>query len=194
MIEKLTSEPNSLKLIELGSTPEQFKDLEIAKMDSLFNKFFIEEAFVVAWLDYKVLIGSYKNGVFNFCKGETFDYKYIQKLRIFDYQKELLIWRSNGKWHGRVRHDELTGKGVSAVVAEQVLYGTTATPIDNEQFTEISEKRGTRLNIPFTNIKVDDNHNRIFIKTHNYIKFNAIHQASYFDCRFVGFTDGEKAL
>lgn len=188
-------EANNLKLIDLESNSVLFSDIKNENIDSLLKENFVGKSYVVVWLDYKVLIGACSNGVLCFCNDETFDYKYVQRLRVFDLQKELLIWRSSGKWNGRMRTDNLEGKGTVVVEAKQVVYGTDVIPV-NEQFTEIREKRATKLklNIPFTNMKVDDKQNRIFIKTFNYTKTNAVNQVTYFDCRFVEFTDNQKAL
>ncbi|MCH7974162.1 MAG: hypothetical protein IH949_09800, partial [Bacteroidetes bacterium] len=56
-------------------------------------------------------------------------------------------------------------------------------------WTEISEKRGTKLILPFDKVNVDDKENRVKIQTRNYVGFNEIHQATYVDCRFVDFPD-----
>ncbi len=196
MDDKFKHKANNLKLINLGSSSVQYSGLDNDKLEPLLKELFVDNSYVVAWLDYKVLIGTCSKGSLRFCDGETFDYKHIQRLRVFNRQKELLLWRNNGKWNARARNDDLAGKGATAVVAEQVVVGTDARPI-NGMFTEISEKRGAKLNIPFTNIKVDDKQRlleRVFIKTHNYVKTNTVHQASYFDCRFVEFTAGENTL
>ena len=191
MEENRKSEVNGLKLIELGSKAETLKDLNKEKLNSVIKTNFVNKSNIVVWMDYKVLIGTCDGGRPHFHKDEQFEYKYVQRLRVFDQQKELLVWRNNGKWKGRLRMDNFSGTGTIIVLTHQLLFGTSATPLD-AQFTEISERRGTILILPFSNINVDNNRQRVFIKTHNYIKFNAAHQATYCDCRFVGFTDGEK--
>lgn len=192
-MEKCKLNANGLKLIELNSYAESVNDIDQDKLDALLSESFANKCYVVAWLDYKVLIGTWENEAFQFYQDEQFEYKYIQRLRAFDQQTEFLVWRSNGSLKGRLRTDDLSGTGTMVVVAHQVLFGTESQALGT-CFTKISEVRGTKLILPFSNIKVDDKHNRVFIKTHNYVKFNSVHQATYTDCRFVAFTNGQMAL
>jgi CRISPR-associated protein (TIGR03984 family) len=187
-----TSRETGLKRIDLDSHTEPISDIDRDKLDMVLRDNFSAGGYVVAWLDYKVLVGTWENGAFHFYRDETFEHKFIQRLRIFNQQKEVHIWRSNGTLKGRLRTDELSGEGVTAVVAHQVLFGTTGRPL-NAHFTEISEVlRGTKLILPFLNIEVNAKQDRVCIKTHNYVKFNPVHQATYCDCRFVAFTDGQR--
>ena len=146
------------------------------------------DSFVVAYLDYKVLIGKYANGSFSFFNNEQVDPKFIQRIRIFNKDEELMLWRSEGKLKGRYRKDN-DGDKIDVVDNNQVLFGTKAEEING--FMRLTEERGTEIILPFDNLKVDDNENRIKIKTRNYIGFNEIHQATYVDCRFIEFTFGE---
>lgn len=187
MEEKCKMEANGLKLIALKSKAEPIDQIDRDKLLSTLRQSFAAPSTVVAWLDYKVLIGLWQNQDFLFYENKPFDLKYVQRLRVFDKQKELLIWRSNGGWKGRLRSDG-QGEETGVVVAHQLLFGTTPTPM-NGNFTEISEKRGTKLVLPFANLNVDDQRKRVFIKTYNYVRTNSLHQATYFDCRFVAFTD-----
>lgn len=193
MEEKCNLEANGLKLIELHSYAEPVNDIDRDKLYVVLRENFAGKCYVVAWLDYKVLIGTWEDEAFHFYKGEQFEQKFIQRLRVFNQQKEFLVWRSNGRLKGRLRTDDFSGTGTTAVVAHQVLFGTTSQAL-NAHFTEISEVRGTKLILPFSNVKVDNKRSRVFIKTHNYVTFNAVHQATYSDCRFVAFTDGQTAL
>lgn len=173
---------NGLKLIPLKS--------DTKKVDGDFNLFisnnFDKKSFVVAYLDYKVLIGTWENSEFHFHKNEKLEQKFIQKLRIFNDDKELLLWRSGIDLKGRLRIDG-QGKDYEVVIAKQALVGTTAESHDN--FTQITENRGTNLILPFNNIQINNKRKRIFIKTYNYVDYNSIHQATYIDCRFVSFID-----
>jgi len=186
-------EANDLTLIELHSLADPIDAIDANKLNAKLAENFAQKTFAVVWLDYKVLIGTWENGDFHFYNNEKFEHKHIQRLRVFDQEKELLAWRSNGNLKGRLRKDDLAGTGSMAIMAQQTLFGTLAKQLD-AHFTEISEARGTKLILPFANLRVNDKRDRVFIKTHNYIKPNAVHQMSYFDCRFVAFTDREKTL
>jgi CRISPR-associated protein (TIGR03984 family) len=181
--------------------PDEIKSKSISLNDELddplacIKKRFSDNGFVVAYMDYKVLIGKYVNHRFIFAENDTIDadrLKYLQRLRIFDAEKEILIWRTeDGKgdkrsFDGRLRID---GEGKINPIADacQVLWGTLAELPDNG-FIRIREDRGTELILPFSNLQgVDDKKNRVFLKTRNYIAYNQVHQATYIDSRFMGF-------
>ncbi len=125
----------------------------------------------------------------------AFDQKFVQRLRVFNEQEELLLWRSGGTLKGRMRHDypknSTQGKGVNIVEADQVLFGTK---IDRDfradGYTKITEDRGTSLIVPFNNLESNEKGEllkRLCVKTYNYICYNEAHQATYSDCRFVRF-------
>ncbi|RLC16534.1 MAG: TIGR03984 family CRISPR-associated protein [Deltaproteobacteria bacterium] len=184
---------NGLELIELGSASKAIDKISEGNIQSVLSGIFEEKSFAVAYLDYKVLIGTWENSTFLFYQGETFENKHIQKLRVFNRDKEVLIWRSNGRFKGRLRVDE-NGSGTDVVIARQVLFGTRLEKSCNGNFTEITEDRGTKIILPFTGINIDDKQNRICIETYNYVGYNAVCQATYTDCRFVSFCDAEKDL
>ena len=184
---------NGLELIHLDSSVKSFSGIAHNDLLETVEKYFPENAFVVAYLDYTVLIGTWEKKQFHFYDDEILDPKYIQKLRVFNNDMELFIWRSSGGLRGRLRKDDKSGSGIEAVVADQLLFGTDKGNRSNASYTEIIEERGTALMLPFTDLKLD-NKNRIFIRTHNYIEYNKVNQATYIDCRFVNFNDGNTDL
>lgn len=152
---------------------------------------FKEDGFVVAYLDYTVLIGKYLNGKKKalFYESGSFEPKFLQKIRVFNQDKEVFIWRTEEGFKGRLRVDE-KGKGTFVVDATQVLWGTKAKEKTGD-FTLLSEERGTELKLPFLFSEleyINDEKNRVFLKTRNYIGYNKIGQATYVDSRFLGFT------
>lgn len=150
-----------------------------------------DKAFVAAYLDYKVLFGRFENKVFAYYGNDTVEPRFIQRLRVFNRRQELLIWRSYDGLKARLRTDE-QGEDTEVVEAEQVLYGTNAEHIGN--FTKLTEDRGTELILPFSGLNVNDKKDRICVSTRNYIGYNEAHQATYVDCRFLGFSQNGKAL
>lgn len=181
-------EANGLILKEIGSNTKPFENIKSQMLESDIFRDFNEKGFVVAWLDYKVLIGTWGNEHFYFPNDETFENKYIQRLRIFNIDKELLVWRTGSGFHARLREDNMKGLGTHVVVAEQVLFGTKKGDDRKGNFTQITEDRGTTITLPFKDLQVDNKNRRVFIKTHNYVDYNAVYQATYVDCRFVGFS------
>lgn len=186
-LERSTLVRNGLKLIVIKSIA---KPVEVGNIFELTQKHFDSSAYIVAYLDYKVLIGLYNSEKKQmiFADEKTIESKYIQKLRVFDSKKELLIWRSKDRLNrlkGRIRIDE-EGEEIEVVEANQVLWGTRLVDIRNN-FAEITEDRGTTLILPITNLDIDNHKKRVFIKTRNYIGYTPNYQATYIDCRFVRF-------
>jgi CRISPR-associated protein (TIGR03984 family) len=75
-------------------------------------------------------------------------------MRIFNKNEELFLWRSNDTLKGRHRKD-MEGKVTWLVEADQVLWGTEAKALDNK-YSEITEKRGTKLVLPIIGLNVDE--------------------------------------
>ncbi len=186
---------NGLQLTSFLSTAFSINDVDNHKLNEYLRKYF-DTAKIVLWLDNEVRIGLWSKNVFQFYQSNYFDFKYVQRLRAFNNDKEIHIWRSGEEWKGRIRIDNDGGKETDVVIAHQLLFGTKGEQLDS-QFIKLEEKRGTNLILPIANFKYDDKSNpqgRVFIKTHNYVKTNKIGQATYFDCRFVAFTNGKKEL
>ncbi len=176
--------PLSERTLEDLSTP----DALIAIIDEHLK----EDSFFVAYMDYRVIIGKYANKAFDFYPQEPEKHilpKYVQKLRIFNQNEELLFWRSGQMLKGRHRKDGKGDEEVAVIEAEQVLFGTKKGTDGNKKFTKITEDRGTTLILPFTGFDIDEGKQRLFIKTRNYIDYNAVNQATYIDCRFVSFAN-----
>ncbi len=184
---------NKLELKKIGSAMEPYNDIKSEELMTILNAEFTGKAFAVVFLDDRVLIGTLENSNFHFFDNQTVKQKYIQRIRVFDMNREFHAWRSQGSLKGRLRVDNDQGDDVDVVIAKQMLFGTKD-KTRTGGFTEIGEDRGTRLTLPFTNLTVDDKRNRIFIMTHNYIDYNAAGQATYTDCRFVSFADSKKNL
>lgn len=193
-------EPNGLKLREIKSDSILLDDEPVSNLQNIdqlgeiVGKKIISPSFFVAYLDYQVLIGRWENKKFLFFDPESdqtffsFNPKYLQKLRVFNSNEELFLWRSNDVFRGRLRHDD-EGLGTFIIEAVQVLWGTEATNC-KQGFCKISEERGAKLILPFSSIIVDAKQNRIKLKTRNYIKpIPETGQASYEDSRFVVFKD-----
>lgn len=185
---------NGLELKQTGSASEPVKGISIGDLKTKLSSVFPENGFAVAYLDSRVLIGRWENGDFKLHDNQNMEEKFIQKLRVFNESQEFYAWRTKSGFDGRLRTDDDQGEGTFLVVAEQVLVGTKAIN-KADGFAEISEeKRGAHLMVPLASIEVDDKEKRLFIKTHNYIGYTPVGQATYTDCRFVAFTDGKMDL
>lgn len=159
---------------------------------------FAEDGYIVVYLHYKVMVGKITGGKPEFFKHETFNPKYLLKLRVFNKNQELFIWQYDEcLFQGRLRFDGKSSLGGEIIQyyieAKQALWGTNYEELD-DGWTRYFEKRGTELILP-PNIKNrirNSAKNRLKIRTRNYISFNEMGQAGYEDCRFVEFT-GEEA-
>jgi CRISPR-associated protein (TIGR03984 family) len=181
---------NGLKMIQVKttSTPDEFKIHNWQGLQDSIASHIQEEAYIVAYLDYKVLIGKANGGKFKFYEGETFDPKFLQKMRIFNEKQELSLWRqSENTFSARRRIDDV-GKDEYCVEANQLLLGNKLEQIDNNWIL-LKEARGTEIYIPYKLKDADSN--RIRIKTRNYIDYNEIGQEGYVDCRFLAFEEAE---
>lgn len=182
---KIVKSINGLIMLNLNSTAEPVKP--ISDLNEIKN-IIKTDSFVIAYLDYKVLVGRYTNGSFSFYDDEQIKLEFIQKMRIFNKTEELLLWRNAGSLIGRLRRDS-EGEEVFAVDNEQVVFGTHSENLVD--YSLLTEERGTELILPFNNLSVDEKRNRVKVKTRNYVEFNKIHQATYVDNRFVDFTNND---
>lgn len=185
---------NGLLLHEVNSEILLIKEISDIKKTSC--EYFSSDGFAVAYLSYGVFVGKYKEGDFEFFKELDLnsEAKHILKLRVFNEEKELYIWRNGDVLKGRVRIDS-GGIPTAVVDASQVLWGRKKEKI-GKGWTKVFEERGTELVLPFQNIDLNGREKRIFLRSRNYINFHPpSYLASYVDCRFMGFFDNnEKPL
>lgn len=177
---------NGLELIKIKST---VMPIEITKsLKEEIAERIKSDAYVVAYLDYKVLIGRFKNGEFEFYDNEQFEDRFVQRIRIFNKDIELYVWRTNdNSFKGRLRVDNESGEKTDVVDAYQVIFGTKAERLGD--YSKLIEERGTELIVPFKDISINDKRKRLFLKTRNYIGYNQMYQAGYIDCRFLEIID-----
>ena len=201
------NENTALQCIHLESMRKILNNNELKLIDnnefeSLFNIFFDKnhKSIFFAWLDYKVISGIFENSNLYFYKDNLLDKKYLQKIRIFDISKELMIWRVKDGFKGRFIIDHINNENefncytdnyekcdFDVIAAYQKLFGTKIKE-SNNKFTTITEDRGTTITLPLTGISTDKNNeikHPVWLKTYNYVERNSIDQATYFDCRFV---------
>lgn len=183
-------EKNGLKLYELETTAKPIEKISDIK-DTL--KQFDGSGFIVAYLTFGVFIGRYENGNCYFFEDIDLNEKYIQKLRLFNENKELFIWRNKELLKGRLRIDN-TGDTKNVIDAYQVLWGTDKQPL-KDGWTRVFEERGTELILPLSQVSIDDRKKRLFLQTRSYVDFHKeTNIATYTDCRFVGIFDSNKNL
>lgn len=177
----------TLKTIRSKAEPVSVKETIFELLPRYFD--IDKQAYIVAYLDYRVISGIYENDQMRFPDGVTLSDKdgerYIQRLRVFNESRELLVWRTNNGFKGRIRIDN-EGEHTEVVDAKQVLWGTKVVR-NTGDFTELTEDRGTTLIVPLKDVKVDDKKSRAFLKTRNYIGYTDACQATYVDSRFMGF-------
>ena len=180
-------EKNGLALDTIKSTS---KVIDINTEDEkILKENFTESGIIIIYLDYRVIIRKFENGKIIFMVGENAESRFIQKLRLFNPKQELYIWRTEGKLKGRIRKDN-EGDTIDIIDANQVLFGTTGERTNG--YSKLTEERGTEIILPLEVPNIDAKENRVKIKTRNYIKYNELGQAGYYECRFVELTFGKE--
>jgi len=173
----------SLKsLVEQGEVNSNIRDF-------VFNK--INRGFIVCWFHNGVLFGKIQNNNFVFCYNQNPDFdKHLIKLRAFNEDEELYLWKRNDKLHYRYRKDGEGNETWEFIEAVQVMFGTNSKDLGNG-FCEIKEGRGISYIVPkeFLNDKSLSKNTRLFLITRNYIckddRGNEIGQVGFVDNRFV---------
>jgi len=171
-----------------------------------------ENAWFIAYLYHRVVIGKITDGKFDYYPDEKIPndvtLSNILKLRVFNEDSELFVWKTNiGGYKARLRKDKdkkiidpddmknqlwFDPDKQYAVEAKQVLFGTKAEELAND-YTKLKEARGNEIIIPLTNLKIDEKDHRMCIKTRSYIGYiEKTGQATYEDVRFVEFVKYEE--
>lgn len=153
-----------------------------ARLREIFN---YQTGVVLAYLDHAIRIGSFEGGKIKLME-EKLEPEFIQKLRIFNEEAELFLWRGDeGGFNGRYRVDG-SGEVCSCVDMVQYLWGTRAIEQGNRLIME--EGKGVRVSIPLKLIgKANKNNSRALVKIRNYIGYlDETGQAGYVDCRMTG--------
>ncbi len=158
---------------------ERISEIVLSKLD---------KGSIICWLNHTLLFGIIKEGNIRiYPKDLPIFEKHLIRLRAFNEMEELYIWKDCNDFHYRYRIDkDHTGQEQDFIEAHQILLGTKITPLENE-FSKVSEKRGVQFIIPskwLSNKQIDNNH-KIVLNTRNYIVYNDIGQASFFDSRFL---------
>ncbi|ABP66125.1 hypothetical protein Csac_0488 [Caldicellulosiruptor saccharolyticus DSM 8903] len=156
----------------------------------------LKNGYMVCWLCNEVLFGRVREGKIEFYHELQSDFpKYLLRIRAFNSQKEIHIWKSQGQFKGRIREDKdieagdgETLKKVEYIEAHQIMYGNGKNVRKiNEEFYEIYDSRGIKYILPSElireNILSKDSY--FVLVTRNYIDYNEIGQAGFIDSRFV---------
>lgn len=191
----MKNENNSINGLRIHQTKSKVDPINsIASMDEV--KSLIEkDSFVAAYLNDKVIIGKYSQKEFTFYNNHQLELTAIQRVRIFNENEELMLWRSEDKFVGRHRKDS-EGDQTWFVENDQVLFGTKSEDLGG--YTQLTEDRGTEVIVPLTGIILSKENKkaRVKVTTRNYIGYNEIHQATYVDNRLVNifFKPSNKSL
>lgn len=184
---------NGLRLSMMKSSVVIINKIDLSDSNSLKSYVttnFGQKGICIFYFDYGVQIGKYDGEDFRLFKNEIPEPRFMWKMRLFNQNQELFIWKKNARgFVGRLRIDG-EGDETDVVEAKQMLWGTDSQPQDD--FSELFEERGTKIILPFNDLKVNKE-NRIFILTRNYVSYmtcdSSYEQAGYVDSRFVAFTD-----
>lgn len=169
---------------EIRSDLAKIELFECNDLMDLQNKF-AEEGMVVCYLDNRIIIGDFNRAGFKFSDNLVPEFRFIQKIRIFNKKQELFGWRSGDKIKARLRIDG-TGEPCEFLDSVLSLSGTRKEPL-HDGFCRLTESRGTCIILPDKNFLVDEGANRVGIGVRNYIDYTNSCQATFCDSRFLGF-------
>jgi len=163
---------NGLNLLKVQTMVEQNIKIEnLDNIDKFINK--NKESFAVAYLVNEIMIGIYKNNEFIFHDNKSIgNIKFLKRIRIFNDEEELLIWRADTSLKGRYRKDINENSDNNAVnddsvkesfciEAYQILFGTKA------------KKDKYNGDISYKNFNSNDNSNDASADNSNMNKNNA---------------------
>ena len=152
-----------------------------------------KDSWFIAYLDHRVVIGKVIDNKFIYYQDERNDVNFdtIQKFRAFNKDAELYIWRTAaGNYKARLRTDGI-GSAQGVVDANQVMFGTEAKKLlsrEGVSYSCLTEKRGTEIILPISELVINEKKERLCIHTRSYIGYiEETMQATYNDVRFVGF-------
>ncbi len=156
-----------------------------------------DNGWFIAYLFHRVVIGRIRNGKFEYYQDvknlNDVTLSNLQKLRVFNKDTELFVWRTNlGGYKARLRNDN-NGVEQGTVDAWQVLFGTEANPTNDNNYSVLTEKRGTEIILPLSDLgikesEINDKKGRLCVHARSYIGFiEDTGQATYEDVRFVEF-------
>ena len=185
-----SNKPNGLKYSKMKTTSTFF---EIPSDAEILKNAPIENAWFIAYLFHRVVIGRVVDKQFVYYKQDDKDVMLsnVQKLRVFNKDAELFVWRTNqGIYKARLRTDS-EGKEQGVVDANQVLFGTKVEIID-QKYSILKEDRGTEIILPLKDLGISDSDinaekGRLCVHTRSYIGYIDDMLASYEDVRFVEF-------
>lgn len=174
---------------EVGFIPEISKEEELVSLLPAG-----QEYHVLSYQDNALLMGTYKDGSFCFFDNNLFSFSSVQKIRIFNRDKEWLLWRTGVTYENGTICNHLTGRirtdgiGDTVYVKEinQLLVGTKQDSYNNG-FERLFEDRGFEivkpLLIPITTGK------RMYqaVLTRNYLEQWDNGQLSYCDARMLDY-------
>lgn len=144
----------------------------------------IKDGLVVCWLHYELLFGRITNGAVSFPNVEALPNidKHLVRLRAFNKDKELHLWRSGQDVKGRLRVDT-EGDTTDYIETDLYLWGNPADGAP-EGYVHLKEERGWDAVVPFDGTLPKNGVLRL--ATRNYIGYDEeTCQAGYVDSRFV---------
>ena len=155
---------------------------------TIINQFVNAKA--VAWYYDAIVFYNIEGGKWNEPIREELDEKLV-RLRVFNTERELHIWRSNGFLKGRLRTDT-EGTETAYVEARQIMNGTSFEKLADGGVTA-TEDKGTSYEMPYSELEKNiEKAERIVLITRNYIDYNDIGQAGYVDSRFIDYEISKK--
>lgn len=93
----------------------------------------------------------------------------LQELRLFNYQREIHVWRTGDIWHAcSITEKPNITKDVDYIEESYILWGTRGKPLDNE-FTQMHHRaEGLSHTVPIDTQQVNDQNSRLSLLVRHY--------------------------
>ena len=156
-----------------------------AELETFFSTHFQNAGTALFYLDYAVFFASFdgKNLIFPDNHEKVFHPEYIQKIRLFDNEKELYIWRTApGAFQARLRVDNRGEQNTTVLETEPFLLGRVKKR--ENAFGIFHEDRGGNVAVPVDVLNNETDEYRLLVRY--YLKYNrTICQMNFKDMRLV---------
>ena len=141
------------------------------------------EYFVVAHYVHQVRLGRFAKGKLSFADGEIPEEKYLQEMRLFNNEREILIRRACVGYLVRILDDSsAAGEEVTAVDSISYFFGERVEAESTADYACLYEE-GRKIKLMLPTTKVDEYYALV---TRSYIEYDAENgQAGYGKYRFV---------
>ncbi len=148
---------NGLTLLKITSSCNWSGTVVEEQLGELLAETFSASALGVIWFDENVEFCLYRHRRFLFFSRERLVLRHVQRMRVFNKESELHIWRTDDSWHGEsLRTDGSdSGEQHEVVVAHQLMHGAWVTE-QKGMFTTVTDELGNVFHLPLLGLQTNE--------------------------------------